>query len=136
MSGKRTAFAIAAESLVGAPFRFGGRDRRTGFDCVGVVIAALEAVGSARPPIATYAFRQRDVASQLGSASSAGFESAEGLARAGDLLLFRTGPAQVHLGVVAINGGLVHAHAGLGKVVLTPPPLPWPVERHWRLPQD
>jgi murein DD-endopeptidase / murein LD-carboxypeptidase len=37
---------------------------------------------------------------------------------------------------VSSTGGLVHAHAGLGKVVVTPAPLPWPIERHWRLRTD
>ena len=53
----------------------------------------------------------------------------------GDVLLLRPGPAQVHLAIVGA-GGLIHAHAGLGRIVLTPPPLPWPIERHWRLRED
>jgi cell wall-associated NlpC family hydrolase len=136
MSGKRMAFAMAAKGLVGARFRFRGRDPRAGLDCVGVVTAALETLGSPVPSIAAYAIRQRDFGLQLDGAAAAGFEDADGRPQAGDLLLFRTGPAQVHLGVVGPDGRLVHAHAGLGKVVLTPPPLPWPVERHWRLRQD
>jgi hypothetical protein len=28
--------------------------------------------------------------------------------------------------------GLVHAHAGLGRAVLMPPPAPWPVRGIWR----
>jgi hypothetical protein len=45
----------------------------------------------------------------------------------------RAGPGQVHLLVVGTRGDLIHAHAGLGRVVATPPPCPWPIERHWRL---
>ena len=51
----------------------------------------------------------------------------------GDLLLVRPGPAQVHLLVVGPSGDLIHAHAGLGRVVATPPPCPWSTLRHWRL---
>jgi cell wall-associated NlpC family hydrolase len=136
MSGRRVALAMAAEALVGAPFRFRGRDARSGLDCVGLVIAALEAVGSSVPRIAAYAFRQREFASQLGSAAEAGFAEVDGVRRPGDMLLLRTGPGQVHLGIVGRDGRLVHAHGGLGKVVRTPAPFPWPVERHWRLCQD
>lgn len=136
MTGARLAFARAAEGFVGAPFRFCGRDPRSGLDCVGLVAAALEATGAPVPPVARYAFRQRNFAEQLGSAACAGFGEAEGAAQAGDLLLLRPGPAQLHLAVVAAQGGLVHAHAGLGRVVLTPPPFPWPIEHHWRLRQD
>jgi cell wall-associated NlpC family hydrolase len=136
MIGRRMAFAVAAEGLVGTPFRFRGRDPRTGLDCAGVVVVALEKLGSPAPPVAFYAFRQRDFASQIGCAAAAGFADADGPPQTGDLLLLRTGPAQVHLGVVGSNARLIHAHAGLGKVVTTPAPLPWPVERHWRLRQD
>lgn len=136
MTGARSAFALMAESFVGAPFRFRGRDPRSGLDCVGLVAAALETSGARVPAIARYTFRQRDFAAQLCSAAGAGFDETEGLPQPGDLLLLRPGPAQVHLAVVASGGGLVHAHAGIGRVVVTPPPFPWPVERHWRLRQD
>jgi cell wall-associated NlpC family hydrolase len=127
------AFAAAAESFIGTPFRFRGRDPRTGLDCVGLVGAALQALGARTPFVPPYAMWQRDFAAQLDSAADAGFADVTGDPRAGDLLLLRPGPAQVHLAVVGASGGLVHAHAGLGKVVLTPPPVPWPIERHWRL---
>ena len=51
----------------------------------------------------------------------------------GLVLLFEPGPAQLHLGIAGIDGELVHAHAGLRRVVRTPFPLPWPVVRQWRL---
>lgn len=127
--------AAAAESFVGAPFRFRGRDPRSGLDCVGLVAAALEAIGAPAPPIAPYTFRQRDFAAQIAGAALAGFDEVAGISHAGDVLLLRPGPAQVHLGVVGA-GGLIHAHAGLGRVVQTPLPPAWPVERHWRLRED
>jgi cell wall-associated NlpC family hydrolase len=136
MTGRRAAFARAAESFVGTPFRFRGRDPKSGLDCVGLVLAALEAIGAPIPPIARYALRQRGFAVHLGGLAEAGFGDAEGVPQAGDLLLLRPGPAQAHLAVVGSMGGLVHAHAGIRRVVTTPPPFPWPVERHWRLCQD
>lgn len=135
MSGNRAAFALAAEGFVGVPFRFRGRDPRSGLDCIGLVAAALQAIGAPVPHIARYAFRQRDFAAQLACAASAGFDDVNGQPLAGDLLLLRPGPAQVHLAIVGSRGGLVHAHAGIGRVVVTPPPFPWCVERHWRLRQ-
>lgn len=133
MSGRRAAFAAAAESFLGTPFRFRGRDPRTGLDCVGLAIAALQKIGSAAPPTAPYAMRQRDYAKQLAILAEAGFEGVDDAIRPGDLLLLKAGPAQVHLAVAGRAGSIIHAHAGLGRVVTTPPPCPLPVERHWRL---
>jgi hypothetical protein len=62
-----------------------------------------------------------------------GLAAAAGPTRAGDVLLIRPGPAQHHLVIAATAGGFVHAHAGLRRVVLTPAPLGWTVEHHWRL---
>lgn len=132
---RRLALAEAAERFVGAPFRFHGRDPGSGLDCVGLVAAALERIGVPLPPIAPYAFRQRDFAAQIAGAAAAGFDEVAGAPQAGDVLLLRPGPAQVHLAIVGA-GGLIHAHTGLGRIVLTPPPLPWPIERHWRLRED
>jgi cell wall-associated NlpC family hydrolase len=135
MTGRRLALAAAAEGFVGVPFRFRGRDPRSGLDCVGLVAAALDAIGAPAPPIAPYAFRQRDFAAQIAGAALAGFDDAGDGPQTGDVLLLRPAPAQVHLAIVA-PAGLIHAHAGLGKVVLTPAPIDWPVARHWRLRQD
>lgn len=127
------AFAAAAEGFLGTPFRFRGRDPLTGLDCVGLVAASLGAIGRAAPPVPSYSMRQRDFAAQIAGAFPAGFGEASGSPMPGDLLLVRPGPAQVHLLVVGPAGELIHAHAGLGRVVATPPPCPWPALRHWRL---
>lgn len=136
MSERGFALARAAEGFVGSPFRFRGRDPRSGLDCVGLVAAALAKLGLPAPPLPRYSMRQSSFAAQLGCAAGAGFEEADDRLKPGDLLLVRPGPAQVHLGIVSATGGFVHAHAGLGKVVVTPPPLPWSIERHWRLRAD
>jgi cell wall-associated NlpC family hydrolase len=136
LSGRRLAFATAAEGFAGAPFRFRGRDPQTGLDCVGLVTASLERLGISPPEIAPYAMRQRQFDAQLACAAGAGFDEAEGDPEPGDLLLLKPGPAQVHLAIVSRSGGLVHAHAGLGLVVVTPPPCSAAIERHWRLRED
>ena len=38
-----------AERQVGAPYRWGGSSRRTGFDCSGLVYAAYRSIGKAIP---------------------------------------------------------------------------------------
>lgn len=133
MSAGGLAFAAAAEGLVGTPFRFRGRDPQTGLDCVGLVATALGAAGCRVPSVPAYSMRQNDFSAQLASAMQAGFREVCDTPAAGDLLLVRAGPAQVHLLVVGTQGNLIHAHAGLGRIVATPPPCPWPIERHWRL---
>jgi len=131
MSGE--ALAAAAERFVGVPFRLHGRCSERGLDCIGLVLAALEAVGR-RVRVPAYRLRMREIGGLVAAASDAGLVEASGLASPGDVLLVRPGPAQHHLVIAASGGGFVHAHAGLGRVVLTPAPLPWPEERRWRLP--
>lgn len=131
MSGAE--LAAAAEALVGVPFRLHGRDPAQGLDCVGLVTAALAATGRSVPALAGYQLRQLDIAAFLSAAARAGLAEAAGPPVGGDVLLLKPGPAQHHLAIAARDGGIVHAHAGLGRVVRTPPPLPWPLERHWRL---
>jgi cell wall-associated NlpC family hydrolase len=127
------ALATAAERLVGAPFRLHGRCPERGLDCIGLVVVALEAVGRpARVP--PYRLRTREIGGLVAAASDAGLMEASGPVRPGDVLLVRPGPAQHHLAIAASRGGFVHAHAGLGRVVLTPAPLPWAEDRRWRLP--
>jgi uncharacterized protein YijF (DUF1287 family) len=76
------------------------------------------------------------IAEHLSCVAGLQLEDAGGEYRAGDVLLFRLPVAQFHLGIVEADGALIHAHAGLRRVVVTPPPFAWPVERHWRLQQS
>ncbi|MEO6041799.1 MAG: hypothetical protein ABIP41_07860 [Croceibacterium sp.] len=133
MSAVGAALACAAEQFIGAPFRLHGRDPATGLDCVGVIAAALQAIG--RDPVVPsgYALRQCDVGGHLHTAEHNAFAPASGSISPGDLLLVRPGPAQHHLLVAGSSGGFIHAHAGLRRVVHAPPPLQWPILRHWRL---
>jgi len=127
------ALAAAAERLVGVPFRPYGRDPARGLDCVGLVAAALAAIGRPASPPCGYRLRQVRVDGLLDAARLSGLGEATGPVEPGDVLLVRAGPVQPHLVIAATAAGFVHAHAGLGRVVLAPPPLGWPVERRWRL---
>ena len=136
MSRTRLAFTAAAESMTGTPFRLHGRDEHAGLDCVGLVLVALARIGRPIAAPQDYGLRNLDYQRFLPLIELAGFEPAEGPLQAGDLVLAQPGPAQVHLLVACRADRFVHAHAGLGRVVVTPGPLGWPILGCWRLSQD
>lgn len=127
------ALAHAARELVGAPFRFRGRDPKTGLDCIGLVSAALARTGREPPPLPRYAMRNLNLARFAALLPQAGLEPALHSPRPGDVLLLRPSAAQYHLAIIAPSQLLIHAHAGLGRVVASPAPLPWPIEGRWHL---
>lgn len=121
--------AKAALELVGVPFRLHGRDPASGLDCVGLVAEALRRCGRSVSPPQGYAMRALDFTPLLSLASRSGLVEAE---RDGAVILARVHPLQPHL-LIAVPGGFVHAHAGLGRVTMLPHPLPWRVIRQWHL---
>ncbi len=127
------ALAYAARSLIGTRFRLHGRDPAGGLDCVGLVAAALAAIGRNGAAPLAYGLRNSSIADALDYARRAGLEETEGPIRPGDVLLMQSGPAQQHLLVAAAANRFIHAHAGLRRVVETPCLPVWPLLRHWRL---
>ena len=116
--------ARAAQDVVGARFRLHGRDAATGLDCVGVVAVAT---GEAVPT--GYALRGGDAVRICGMLDA---RLARGDGRcAGDVLLFAVGAGQLHL-AIASAGGIVHADAGLGRVVERSGVAPWVLLGAWR----
>jgi cell wall-associated NlpC family hydrolase len=132
MSGNE--LAHAAERFVGASFRLHGRDPIMGLDCVGLVLLAMAEIGRpVRLPV-SYALRNLEPERLLQLPRTAGlFEPDDPKLEQGDVLAFTPGPAQLHLAIVAASRGIIHAHAGLRRVLRTPFPLPWPIIGHWRL---
>ena len=128
--------ALAAEALVGVPFRLHGRDVATGLDCVGVVGAALAGIGRGAAVPVGYAMKMRSVDGLLGGAAACGLVPAAGPGRPGDVMLFALGPAQFHLAVADSGGGIVHAHAGLRRVVRGALPVAWDLRARWRLDEE
>lgn len=134
MSGP--ALAAAAEALVGTRFRLHGRDPATGLDCIGVFAAAMAATGRPAAVPNGYALRQRDLAAFRPLAAGFGFIEASGDILPGDVLMFAVGAGQFHLGLAVGGGRLVHAHAGLRRVVRGPAGEAWRLAGHWRLIED
>jgi cell wall-associated NlpC family hydrolase len=133
MSGD--ALARAAAALAGTRFRLHGRDPATGLDCIGLLAAALTAIGRPAPLPNGYALRSRALPGLDAVAAACGFTGAGAPLRPGDVLLARVGPCQHHL-LIAAGAGFVHAHAGIGRVIASAGPPGWPIVHHWRLVED
>lgn len=119
------AAAARARALIGTRFRPQGRSRH-GLDCVGLAAAAL-GLGEARRD---YGLRGGDLAALEAGLGDAGLRRVEAK-MAGDVIVLRAGPGQLHLGVWT-GDGLVHADAGLRRVVERPGAPPWPIVSIWR----
>ena len=115
----------AARAALGARFRLHGRDPATGLDCVGLAAFAFRAEVPR-----DYALRSGDAERVRAEVSALGLVPA-GEPRAGDLLLLRTGPGQLHLAIDS-KAGIIHADAMLRRVVERPGAIPWPVIGRWR----
>ena len=109
----RSSLVDYAHTLLGRPYRSGGKKPASGFDCSGFT---------------GYVFRQFGIGlpSCSRSQSQAGVQVKEAIAQAGDLVFFgrkqRKGPAQIyHTGIVASNQDgrlrVIHSATGEGVVV-------------------
>lgn len=131
------ALARAAQALVGTRFRLNGRDPATGLDCIGLLAAALAAIGRSAPLPSGYTLKLRNLDRWLPDAAACGFASTTGQIIPGDVVLLELGPCQQHLAIAAEAGRFIHAHAGLHRVVEGSGQLPGAVLLHWRmLPTD
>lgn len=125
--------ATSAQSLLGTRFRLNGRDPTHGLDCIGLLEAALGRCGHAAPLPNGYSLRISDPAKWLPDPQACGFAPATAPVEAGDVVLLQIGPAQFHLAIHAADGGWIHAHAGLRRVVWQPAPPAGAIVQHWRL---
>ena len=125
--------AQTALDLVGVPFLLHGRSADAGLDCVGLAGLCLSAAGEDAAVPADYRLRGQHSARVCAYFDERHFSRvSDGSVVAGDILLLEPGVRQIHLAVVT-HAGAVHAHMGLGRVVATPLPLPWPTIAQWRL---
>jgi cell wall-associated NlpC family hydrolase len=131
MSTRGDDIATRARALVGTRYRPQGRDPRFGLDCVGT--AARAAGVDVERVRGDYPLRGPELAEvEEGLCDLGCMPVAGGAAEAGDVVVCRPGPGQIHL-LVATDTGFVHADAGLRLVVERPGPAPWPVLGVWRL---
>lgn len=131
LSRRRQAAIAAARAGLGTRFRPQGRLIGVGLDCVGVALLAVAGAGLTLGPVPAYALSGDH--GRLG----------EGLARLGlrrvrrprpaDLIEYALAPGHRHLALLT-DRGILHAHAGLGRVVEAPAPPDWPVVACWALP--
>ena len=134
MSDPGVALVEAARALVGCPFRLHGRDPATGLDCVGLVSAALEGSGT-RPVVPRgYGLRNTGISQWLPLAERSGLVPASGPVHPGEVLLIALAHSQHHLVIAADAAMVIHAHAGLRRVVIQPFDTAWQIHAKWRCP--
>lgn len=121
-------YAERARALVGTRFRPQGRGAE-GLDCVGVVIAAFGIdPARVRRDYSLRSHERREVEQAMGEHFR---RVAVTAIRAGDVMLMSVDADRLHLGVRTCDG-LVHAHAGIRRVVETPGIPRGPVLSAWR----
>ena len=102
-SEARREVVMVAISQVGTPYRWGGASPNQGFDCSGLVRYAHQAAGVEVPRAAN---EQLSAASQVGRTR----------VQPGDLVFFKVGPDDYHVGILVEPDRFVHAPRG-GKDV-------------------
>lgn len=133
MTQSANAFAAAAERCLGVPFKLHGRNPRFGLDCIGLVIHSLSESTGTEHQTKPYRIRNTDYSHLLSGASCLGFGKIDSPVIRGDVLAVIPGAGQMHFAIVSGPRLLIHSHAGVGKVVKTPGPLPWPTLHKFRL---
>ncbi|MFC4291509.1 NlpC/P60 family protein [Sphingorhabdus arenilitoris] len=127
--------AIAARALaqIGVAFKLHGRKAGAGLDCVGLTAHAMDVQHDLPCPPRDY-HMAGDYIDQICTYMEKcgfGFAAPDAPLQVGDIILLRPGPRQQHLGIWT-GAGLVHAHAGIRRVVFTPGQPVWPVCQIWR----
>jgi len=102
---QRASVVMAALSQVGTPYVYGGSDPGQGLDCSGLTQFAHAAAGVSIPRIST---DQRAAARPVGQRPAPG-----------DLVFFKTGPSQYHVGVMVDRDRFVHASVSKRQVRLS-----------------
>lgn len=118
---------VASEALrlCGTRYRLHGRNAAHGIDCIGLCWLSLSAAGVCCDVPNGYALRGgnlRKVEQFMTDIGLARIVSSDEQPlrqwKDGDIILTRPAPMQLHL-LVGVAHGLVHAHAGLRKVVFS-----------------
>lgn len=103
---RRPAVVLSAMTLLDTPYRYGGREPATGFDCSGLVhyVFSQEASSSPIP---------RNTSAQAGASRSVSRKHL----RPGDLVFFNTlGKPNSHVGIYIGNNQFINAPSSGGRV--------------------
>jgi cell wall-associated NlpC family hydrolase len=133
-AGRWPAIVAAVRSCVGTRFRPQGRTPGLGLDCVGVLLVAAAAAGVAVDTLPAYRLGG-DLPDAPDLAAVLAGHGCRPVAQAlpGDVLVIAPAARQRHFGIVTTSG-IVHAHAGLNRVVEGPIDPAWVIIGAWRLP--
>jgi cell wall-associated NlpC family hydrolase len=120
-----------ARSLLGTQFRLHGRDPASGLDCVGLIALVHNRLAFAPTG---YALRN-SCGDQWQALLDAAFTRRwSNVPQPGDVIVTAPAPNQQHLGIWT-GASLIHAHAGLRKVVETPGAVDAPIIGIWFAPE-
>jgi hypothetical protein len=122
----------AVRAAVGTRFRPQGRQVGIGLDCVGVALLAAAAAGQ-RVTVEPYALGGDNAARVVPALLAIGCRRVA-CAEPGDVILIAPTARQRHL-AISTPIGVVHAHAGLRRVVEGPIDPDWVVMGAWRFPE-
>ena len=106
MSAARQEVVINAIAQIGTPYRYGGASPATGFDCSGLVHYTHHAAGISIPRVT----RDQERSARKVRTSRV---------QPGDLVFFKTGWRQYHVGIVVDDGRFVHAPSDGKQVQIT-----------------
>jgi cell wall-associated NlpC family hydrolase len=99
--------SIAAISLIGTPYKWGGNTPQSGFDCSGLVVYVVKNT------------RQKNIPRTTGELGKFGKSLALETPAPGDLVFFNTlGESHSHVGIYVGSGRFVHAPTTGGTVRL------------------
>jgi lipoprotein Spr len=129
---RRLRAVAAARAGVGTRFRAQGRAIGLGLDCVGVALLAAAGASVKLGPVPAYALGGLHDGLLATTLIALGCRPVR-RARPGDLVEYALAPGHRHLALIS-DRGIIHAHAGLGRVVEGPAPPDWPVAGRWALP--
>ncbi|OYW15757.1 MAG: hypothetical protein B7Y82_05235 [Sphingomonadales bacterium 32-65-25] len=132
LSRRRQAAIIAARAGLGTRFRAQGRLVGVGLDCVGVALLAATGAGVPLGPVPPYALGGDHADLLAATLRQLGLRRVR-RPRPADLVEYALAPGHRHLALLT-DRGILHAHAGLGRVVEGPGPDDWPVVACWALP--
>lgn len=132
VSARRLAAITAARAGLGTRFRPQGRLIGVGLDCVGVALLAAAGAGLQLGPVPSYALGGDHEVLLAATLRQFGLRRVH-RPRPADLVEYALARGHRHLALIT-ERGILHAHAGLGRVVEGPVPDDWPVVACWALP--